>query len=49
MDGNVPTEEVLRALRGRGVTVPLEGQLEKALVLNAEISREFAGDATKGG
>jgi hydroxymethylglutaryl-CoA lyase len=44
MVGNVPTEEVLRALQSRGVTLPVEDRLEQLLAMNAEISREFSGD-----
>ena len=39
--GNVPTEEVVRALEQRGVT--LENNLEKVLALNDAIASEFAG------
>jgi hydroxymethylglutaryl-CoA lyase len=42
--GNVPTEEVLRALHARGLTLPVEDQVAKVAALNAEISREFSGD-----
>ena len=44
MVGNVPTEEVLRALHGRGLTPLAEGQLAKVAAMNAEISREFFGE-----
>ncbi len=40
--GNIPTEEVLQALRQRGVPSPVSGDLEKVLALNAEISRDFS-------
>lgn len=39
--GNVPTEEVFRALEQRGVTFPISG-LQPVLGTNAEIAREFA-------
>jgi hydroxymethylglutaryl-CoA lyase len=39
--GNIPTEEVLRALEQRGVTVPIAG-VQLVLALNAEIAREFS-------
>ena len=40
--GNIPTEEVLQALRERGVPSPVSGDLEKVVALNAEISSDFA-------
>jgi hydroxymethylglutaryl-CoA lyase len=40
--GNIPTEEVLRALEQRGVTLPVAGGLEKVAALNDEISRAFS-------
>lgn len=40
--GNVPTEEVLRALQERGLKLPLEGQLSAVEAMNAAISDEFA-------
>jgi hydroxymethylglutaryl-CoA lyase len=40
--GNVPTEEVLRALRQRGVKTPLEGRLSAIAAMNIAISNEFA-------
>ena len=39
--GNVPTEEVLRALRQRGVELPVEGRLSAVALMNAAISKEF--------
>ena len=39
--GNVPTEEVLRALEQRGVTLTIDGRLSKVLAMNAAISDEF--------
>ncbi len=40
--GNVPTEEVLRALRERGLTLPVDGRLSKVLAMNGAISDEFS-------
>lgn len=40
--GNIPTEEVLRALEERGVTAAISG-VQPVLELNAEIAGEFAG------
>jgi hydroxymethylglutaryl-CoA lyase len=40
--GNIPTEEVLRALEQRGVPSPIAGGLEKVAALNDEISRAFS-------
>jgi len=40
--GNVPTEEVLRALQQRGLTLPVDGRLTEVLALNAAIREEFA-------
>jgi hydroxymethylglutaryl-CoA lyase len=39
--GNIPTEEVVRALEQRGVTLPFTG-LQRAMEANAEIAHEFA-------
>jgi hydroxymethylglutaryl-CoA lyase len=39
--GNIPTEEVIRALENRGVTFPITG-VQPVLETNAEIAREFA-------
>jgi hydroxymethylglutaryl-CoA lyase len=39
--GNIPTEEVLRALEHRGATLPING-VRSVLALNSEIAREFA-------
>jgi len=44
--GNVPTEEVLRALRERGLTLPVDGRLSKVLAMNGAISDEFSADET---
>ena len=43
--GNVPTEEVLRALEQRGVKLPVEGGLAPILAMNAAVSGEFLSDA----
>ena len=40
--GNVPTEEVLGALRERGLTLSVDGRLSKVLAMNAAISEEFS-------
>ena len=40
--GNVPTEEVLRALQERGLKLPLAGRLSAVAAMNAEISAEFS-------
>lgn len=40
--GNVPTEEVLRALHDRGITLPVETGLGPVLAMNTAVSREFA-------
>jgi hydroxymethylglutaryl-CoA lyase len=42
--GNVPTEEVLRALRQRGLKLPLAGRLSAVAAMNAAISDEFSTD-----
>ena len=39
--GNVPTEEVLRALQQRGLKLPMEGRLSAVAAMNAAISNEF--------
>ena len=39
--GNIPTEEVIRALENRGVTFPIS-EVRPVLETNAEIAREFA-------
>jgi hydroxymethylglutaryl-CoA lyase len=39
--GNVPTEEVLRALQQRGVKTPLESRLSAIAAMNIAISNEF--------
>jgi hydroxymethylglutaryl-CoA lyase len=40
--GNIPTEEVLRALEQRGVTLPIRDSLARVMATNAAISDEFA-------
>lgn len=42
MVGNIPTEEVIRALGLRGVPSPIGGALANITPLNAEISRDFS-------
>jgi hydroxymethylglutaryl-CoA lyase len=42
--GNVPTEEVLRALQQRGLKLPLEGRLSAVAAINAAIGAEFSDD-----
>jgi len=46
--GNVPTEEVLRALRERGLTLPVDGRLSKVLAMNGAISDEFSANEESG-
>jgi len=46
--GNVPTEEVLRALQQRGLKLPMEGRLSAVAALNAAITDEFS-DSVAGG
>ncbi len=40
--GNIPTEEVLRALEQRGVNLPLQASLAKVTAMNDAITAEFA-------
>ncbi len=40
--GNVPTEEVLRALQQRGVQLSVEGRLSEVAAMNAAIVNEFS-------
>ena len=40
--GNVPTEEVLRALQQRGLKLPVEDRLSQVAALNAAIRDEFS-------
>ena len=39
--GNIPTEEVLRALEQRGVKLSIGGQLENVMAMNDSIGRDF--------
>jgi hydroxymethylglutaryl-CoA lyase len=45
--GNVPTEEVLRALQQREVKLPVEGRLSTVAVMNAAIAEEFSGEKVR--
>ena len=40
--GNIPTEEVLRAVEQRGVNLPLQASLAKVITLNDAITADFA-------
>jgi len=40
--GNIPTEEVLRALEQRGVKLPVGDRLSAATAMNTAISAEFS-------
>jgi len=40
--GNIPTEEVVRALGQRGVPMPIPESFERVAALNAEVSRAFS-------
>jgi len=40
--GNIPTEEVLKALSQRRVPSPMSSDLEEVMAINDEISREFS-------
>ena len=42
MVGNIPTEEVIRALAQRGVPSPINGDLESVTPLNGDISRDYS-------
>jgi hydroxymethylglutaryl-CoA lyase len=44
--GNIPTEEVLRALQQRGLTLQVDGRLAKVVAMNAAISDEFSANDT---
>ncbi len=46
--GNVPTEEVVRALQQRGLKLPVEGRLSAIAAMNAAISGEFSADKARG-
>ncbi len=45
--GNIPTEEVIRALETRGVPSPIARSVEKVAALNAAISARFFGLTTR--
>ena len=45
--GNVPTEEVLRALQQRGLKLPMGGQLSAVAAMNAAITDEFSDDRAR--
>jgi len=40
--GNIPTEEVVRALEERGVTLPVRDSLSSVMAMNSEIADEFS-------
>src|SRR5882724_1463165 len=40
--GNIPTESVLEALRGRGIELPISESLDSVLALNSEIASSYA-------
>jgi hydroxymethylglutaryl-CoA lyase len=42
--GNIPTEEVLRALDQRGVTLPIQNSISEVVRMNTAISSEFSGE-----
>jgi hydroxymethylglutaryl-CoA lyase len=42
--GNIPTEEVLRALEQRGVTLPVQNSISEVMRMNSAISAEFSGE-----
>ena len=42
--GNIPTEEVLRALEQRGVTSPIRDSLALVMSVNNAIADEFSAD-----
>src|SRR5438874_3875084 len=46
--GNVPTEEVLRALEQRGAKLPVGDRISAVAALNAAISAEFSGSKPQG-
>jgi len=45
--GNVPTEEVLRALEQRGVKLSLDAALSPVIAMNAAISEEFSANSPR--
>lgn len=42
--GNIPTEEVIRALEQRGIASPIKGSLAAVLAMNEAISAEFSAE-----
>ena len=44
--GNIPTEEVLRALAERGVQLPIRAALGTVLAMNTEVANEYATAGT---
>jgi hydroxymethylglutaryl-CoA lyase len=42
--GNIPTEEVVRALEQRGVRLPMRDSLTQVMAMNDAIDLEFSGD-----
>jgi hydroxymethylglutaryl-CoA lyase len=42
--GNIPTEEVIRGLESRGVTLPIRDSLTSVMEMNSSISEEFSGE-----
>jgi hypothetical protein len=40
--GNIPTEEVLDALKERGVTLPFDKRLSDVMAMNTAISDKFS-------
>jgi len=42
--GNIPTEEVLRALEQRGVNVPIQNSISKVMRMNEAIGQEFSSE-----
>jgi hydroxymethylglutaryl-CoA lyase len=42
--GNIPTEEVMRALEQRGVTLPIRASMAPVIQLNSEVAEEFSAE-----
>jgi hydroxymethylglutaryl-CoA lyase len=42
--GNIPTEDVIRALEQRGVTLPIRDSLARVMQVNSEIADEFSAE-----
>lgn len=42
--GNIPTEEVVRALEQRGVMLPIRDSLTRVMQINSEIAEEFSAE-----